>query len=111
MFVFRIVGFFCLLAYAVLLLNALLIGVYLQAISPELTFYSSSKDIGNSASLSNKLLYAELDAFSRLDFSWSIRHKSLIILVYMDLRKTIQSVDSMIRLKLIFVVALLGLIL
>ncbi|XP_021768084.1 uncharacterized protein LOC110732449 isoform X1 [Chenopodium quinoa] len=40
--------------------------IELQAISPELTFYSSSKDVGNSASLSNKLLYAELDAFSRI---------------------------------------------
>ncbi|KMT11750.1 hypothetical protein BVRB_5g105600 [Beta vulgaris subsp. vulgaris] len=40
--------------------------IELQAISPELTFYSSSKDVGNSANLSNKLLYAELDAFSRI---------------------------------------------
>lgn len=50
-----------------MLLNNLLMGFYFQAISPELTFYSSSKDVGNSANLSNKLLYAELDAFSRLD--------------------------------------------
>ncbi|KNA21084.1 hypothetical protein SOVF_046540 [Spinacia oleracea] len=40
--------------------------IELQAINPELTFYSSSKDVGNSTSLSNKLLHAELDAFSRI---------------------------------------------
>ncbi|KAJ8763967.1 hypothetical protein K2173_003749 [Erythroxylum novogranatense] len=38
----------------------------LQAIGPELTFYSTSKDVGVSPILSNKLLHAQLDAFSRL---------------------------------------------
>ncbi|KAK9698879.1 hypothetical protein RND81_08G137700 [Saponaria officinalis] len=40
--------------------------VELQVISPELTFYSTSKDAGESASLSNKLLHAQLDAFCRI---------------------------------------------
>ncbi|XP_031385571.1 uncharacterized protein LOC116199374 isoform X2 [Punica granatum] len=40
----------------------------LQAIGPELTFYNTSKDVGMSQSLvlSNKLLHAQLDIFSRL---------------------------------------------
>lgn len=40
--------------------------VELQAIGPELTFYSASKDVGKSLILSNKLLHAQLDAFCRL---------------------------------------------
>uniref|UniRef100_A0A2P2MGT2 Uncharacterized protein LOC105636609 n=3 Tax=Rhizophora mucronata TaxID=61149 RepID=A0A2P2MGT2_RHIMU len=39
--------------------------VELQAIGPELTFYSTSKDAGVSPNLSNKLLHAQLDAFAR----------------------------------------------
>ncbi|KAI4338425.1 hypothetical protein MLD38_023489 [Melastoma candidum] len=39
-----------------------------QAIGPELTFYNTSKDVGQSRSmiLSNKLLHAQLDLFSRV---------------------------------------------
>ncbi|XP_047340944.1 uncharacterized protein LOC124944671 [Impatiens glandulifera] len=37
----------------------------LQAIGPELTFYATSKEVGTT-SLSNKLLHAQLDAFSRV---------------------------------------------
>nr|AFN89138.1 vacuolar protein sorting 13 [Mesembryanthemum crystallinum] len=37
-----------------------------QAISPELTFYNTSKDAGDSLPLSNKLLHAQLDAFCRI---------------------------------------------
>ncbi|XP_074317635.1 uncharacterized protein LOC141653693 isoform X2 [Silene latifolia] len=40
--------------------------IELQVISPELTFYSTSKDAGESISLSNKLLHAQLDAFCRI---------------------------------------------
>ncbi|ERN15489.1 uncharacterized protein LOC18443778 [Amborella trichopoda] len=40
--------------------------VELQAIGPELTFYNSSKDVGESVLLPNKLLHAELDANCRL---------------------------------------------
>ncbi|KAL9231233.1 hypothetical protein vseg_006486 [Gypsophila vaccaria] len=40
--------------------------IELQVISPELTFYSTSKDAGESISLSNKLLHAQLDAFCRV---------------------------------------------
>ncbi|XP_058190168.1 uncharacterized protein LOC131307586 isoform X5 [Rhododendron vialii] len=39
--------------------------IELQAIGPELTFYNTSKDAGESQ-LSNKLLHAQLDAFCRL---------------------------------------------
>lgn len=39
----------------------------LQAIGPELTFYTASKDVGDSPILRNKLLHAQLDAFGRLD--------------------------------------------
>ncbi|XP_021892868.1 uncharacterized protein LOC110810874 isoform X2 [Carica papaya] len=38
----------------------------LQAIGPELTFYTASKDVGDSPILRNKLLHAQLDAFGRL---------------------------------------------
>ncbi|GAB2273666.1 hypothetical protein Dimus_008448 [Dionaea muscipula] len=37
--------------------------IELQAVSPELTFYSTSKSMGN---LSNKLLHAQVDAFCRI---------------------------------------------
>ncbi|KAL8141812.1 hypothetical protein V2J09_014844 [Rumex salicifolius] len=40
--------------------------IELQAIGPELTFYNKSKDVGSSLILSNKLLHAQLDAFSRI---------------------------------------------
>ncbi|XP_057487524.1 uncharacterized protein LOC130773593 isoform X2 [Actinidia eriantha] len=40
--------------------------VELQAIGPELTFYNTSKSVGESLVLSNKLLHAQLDAFCRL---------------------------------------------
>lgn len=40
--------------------------IELQAISPELTFYNTSKDVGVPSNLSNKLLHAQLDAFARL---------------------------------------------
>ncbi|KAH7549714.1 hypothetical protein JRO89_XS13G0070800 [Xanthoceras sorbifolium] len=40
--------------------------VSMQAIGPELTFYNTSKDVKESPTLSNKLLHAQLDAFSRL---------------------------------------------
>lgn len=40
--------------------------VELQAIGPELTFYNTSKDIGESPFLSSKLLHAQFDAFCRL---------------------------------------------
>ncbi|MFS8029949.1 putative vacuolar protein sorting-associated protein [Helianthus anomalus] len=40
--------------------------VELQVISPELTFYNSSKYIGESPIFSNKFLHARLDAFCRL---------------------------------------------
>ncbi|KAE9596742.1 putative vacuolar protein sorting-associated protein [Lupinus albus] len=40
--------------------------IEIQAVGPELTFYNTSKDIGESLSLSNKLLLAQLDAFCRL---------------------------------------------
>ncbi|KAJ0048722.1 hypothetical protein Pint_15724 [Pistacia integerrima] len=40
--------------------------IELQAIAPELTFYNTSKDVKESPALSNKLLHAQLDAFSRL---------------------------------------------
>ncbi|CAN1333900.1 Intermembrane lipid transfer protein VPS13 [Linum perenne] len=38
----------------------------LQAIGPELTFYSTSRDLGASSVLSSKLLHAQLDVFSRI---------------------------------------------
>ncbi|CAH9120085.1 unnamed protein product [Cuscuta europaea] len=38
----------------------------MQAIAPELTFYNTSKDVGDSLALSNKLLHAQLDAFCRV---------------------------------------------
>ncbi|KAK2995313.1 hypothetical protein RJ640_023827 [Escallonia rubra] len=37
----------------------------LHAIGPELTFFNTSKDVGESLVLSNKLLHAQLDAFCR----------------------------------------------
>jgi len=37
----------------------------MQAIGPELTFYNTSKDVGELLNLSNKLLLAQLDAFCR----------------------------------------------
>ncbi|XP_058084436.1 uncharacterized protein LOC131232245 isoform X2 [Magnolia sinica] len=40
--------------------------IELQAIGPELIFYSTSKDVGESMILSTKLLHAQLDAFCRL---------------------------------------------
>ncbi|XP_047340404.1 uncharacterized protein LOC124943990 [Impatiens glandulifera] len=40
--------------------------IELQAIGPELTFYDTSKIVGRSVSLSNKLLHAQLDAFSKV---------------------------------------------
>ncbi|XP_065619172.1 uncharacterized protein LOC112023786 [Quercus suber] len=40
--------------------------IELQAIGPELTFYNTSKDVGDSQILSNQLLHAQLDAFCRL---------------------------------------------
>ncbi|GFZ15404.1 pleckstrin homology (PH) domain-containing protein [Actinidia rufa] len=39
--------------------------ITLQAIGPELTFYNTSKAVGESLVLSNKLLHAQLDAFCR----------------------------------------------
>ncbi|XP_060207492.1 uncharacterized protein LOC132635217 [Lycium barbarum] len=38
----------------------------LKAIGPELTFYDTSKRVGESAALSNKLLHTQLDAFCRV---------------------------------------------
>ncbi|VFQ66400.1 unnamed protein product [Cuscuta campestris] len=38
----------------------------MQAIAPELTFYNTSKDVGESLELLNKLLHAQLDAFCRI---------------------------------------------
>ncbi|KAK7309084.1 hypothetical protein RJT34_05549 [Clitoria ternatea] len=40
--------------------------IEVQAIGPELTFYNTSKDVGELLNLSNKLLLAQLDAFCRL---------------------------------------------
>ncbi|XP_042394059.1 uncharacterized protein LOC121984930 isoform X2 [Zingiber officinale] len=40
--------------------------IELQAIGPELTFYSTSKDVGESFILSKKVIHANLDVFSRL---------------------------------------------
>ncbi|GMH29787.1 hypothetical protein Nepgr_031630 [Nepenthes gracilis] len=40
--------------------------IELQAISPELTFYNTSKNMGDSLTLSNKLLHAQLDTFCRI---------------------------------------------
>ncbi|XP_043697676.1 uncharacterized protein LOC122648528 isoform X2 [Telopea speciosissima] len=40
--------------------------IELQAIGPELTFYNTSKDVGELSTLPNKLLHARLDAFCRL---------------------------------------------
>ncbi|XP_042486677.1 uncharacterized protein LOC122066914 [Macadamia integrifolia] len=40
--------------------------IELQAIGPELTFYNTSKDVGELSTLPNKLLHAQLDAFCRL---------------------------------------------
>ncbi|GKU95669.1 hypothetical protein SLEP1_g9000 [Rubroshorea leprosula] len=40
--------------------------IEMQAIGPELTFYNTLKDVGESPILSNKLLHAQLDAFGRL---------------------------------------------
>ncbi|KAL8266737.1 hypothetical protein R6Q59_004081 [Mikania micrantha] len=40
--------------------------IELQVISPELTFYNSSKYVGESPLFSNKFLHARLDAFSRI---------------------------------------------
>lgn len=40
--------------------------IELQAVGPELTFYNTSKDVGESSNLSNKLLLAQLDVFCRL---------------------------------------------
>ncbi|KAL5551261.1 hypothetical protein UlMin_001437, partial [Ulmus minor] len=37
-----------------------------QAIGPELTFYSASKDVGKSLIMSNQFLHVQLDAFCRL---------------------------------------------
>ncbi|KAK1261313.1 hypothetical protein QJS04_geneDACA008707 [Acorus gramineus] len=39
--------------------------VELQAIGPELTFYNTSRDVGESSALSTKLLHAQLDLFLR----------------------------------------------
>nr|XP_016473057.1 PREDICTED: uncharacterized protein LOC107795012 [Nicotiana tabacum] len=38
----------------------------LKAIGPELTFYNTSRSVGESAALSNKLLHTQLDAFCRI---------------------------------------------
>ncbi|GAB4857735.1 hypothetical protein Ancab_015642 [Ancistrocladus abbreviatus] len=40
--------------------------IELQAIGPELTFYNTSKPMGDSLTLSNKLLHAQLDSFCRI---------------------------------------------
>ncbi|GAB2263603.1 hypothetical protein Droror1_Dr00025737 [Drosera rotundifolia] len=40
--------------------------IELQAISPELTFYNTSKSMGDMRNLSNKLLHAQLDVFCRV---------------------------------------------
>ncbi|KAJ4951540.1 hypothetical protein NE237_028372 [Protea cynaroides] len=40
--------------------------IKLQAIGPELTFYNTSKNVGELLTLSNKLLHARLDVFCRL---------------------------------------------
>ncbi|KAE8055526.1 hypothetical protein FH972_012359 [Carpinus fangiana] len=40
--------------------------IELQAIGPELTFYNTSKDVGESPILPSQLLHAQLDAFCRL---------------------------------------------
>ncbi|WOL09557.1 hypothetical protein Cni_G18310 [Canna indica] len=40
--------------------------IELQAIGPELTFYSTSKDVGESLILSKKVIHANLDVFCRL---------------------------------------------
>lgn len=56
-----------------------------QAIGPELTFYNSSKDVGESLNLSNKLLHAQLDAFCRSSSLYSshiFNLASLFCLVY-----------------------------
>lgn len=40
--------------------------IEIQAIGPELTFYNTSRDVGESSQISTKLLHAQLDAFTRL---------------------------------------------
>ena len=47
--------------------------VFVQAIGPELTFYNTSKDVGDSQILSNQLLHAQLDAFCR-SVLWGLFH-------------------------------------
>lgn len=49
--------------------------ISLQAIGPELTFYNTSKDVGESPILSSQLLHAQLDAFCRSD---PLKHLSLV---------------------------------
>lgn len=48
--------------------------VFVQAIGPELTFYNTSKDVGDSQLLSNQLLHAQLDAFCRSVFEDYFMH-------------------------------------
>ena len=44
--------------------------IFETVVSPELTFYNTSKDVGELLNLSNKLLLAQLDAFCRIIFSY-----------------------------------------
>lgn len=56
----------------------------IQAIGPELTFYNTSRSVGESAALSNKLLHTQLDAFCRLVLSaehYSVPFLVLIVFV------------------------------
>jgi hypothetical protein len=48
--------------------------ISLQAIGPELTFYNTSKDVGESPILPSQLLHAQLDAFCRSDPLLSAYH-------------------------------------
>lgn len=70
-------------------------GVLLQVISPELTFYTSSSNLGDSLILSNKLLHSQLDAFCRLDFSCAfvVRILQPIFLLIMSKGRLCQYVD------------------
>ncbi|XP_020979196.1 uncharacterized protein LOC107640015 [Arachis ipaensis] len=54
--------------------------IELQAVGPELTFYNTSKDVGELLNLSNKLLLAQLDAFCRIVLKGSNTEMSADIL-------------------------------
>jgi hypothetical protein len=61
----------------------------LQAISPELTFYNTSKDVGVPSNLSNKLLHAQLDAFARC-----VEHELIITFSFVDCYKIFQGLHK-----------------